>query len=1756
MAVDIVKIQRFIDFWKKQWKSEEDIQMALEKAKWEWVFWYEDEVIWWQAEVKGFKNKTPWLLESMWDTISQAPWNIYDWLKQVPSSVVWIWQEMLKTPWQMYDTLSEIPWQFKTIWKNIGSEAYNMATDYSRLWRWEEAKSLIWRTAERFDVLWWKLKQSDDLYWKEEFDWWISGFLKNTLNLPTINKKKFVDMWLTAWAMSDTIWDVFISWIKGMSSEEMKKNFKKWMEEVIKTDWVQKLVKDLQKLQEWHELLKKYNPQKALEYESMYWALSLAWDLIDLAWLWKTEKGAKWLIKNTAKNINKQKLVKSSILKKEIKIPWTEILKKAKNKILPSGRKKEISNLNKAFTPLQRVRKWVVVRDQKKIDKQWGKILDDFSKRKETPQNMKEFQEWIKRWQKDIYKIINPALEKNKTKINLSDIIWDAVKKVSQNIDLIYPDETNKIRQFLKRLKWSKEHKNIGMSELENFKQDLNASIDWNAKGKDKVFNKFLKDFANDIWDLQNDILWELEWTDLDLRGLKNTYWAYSDMLYDVNKAVIKYERKKPIWLFSWLWRIAWLWNLWSWVLKWDTKQVIKWWAQLITWEVINSMNDANNIIKRTFKKKIKKIKPKWNIIKIKPEPNIEKTIKPKISKKEIIKNRVSRNKKYTKLDEEKLMKEEIKPDNNLLRKKLADIRGKEIKKIENNTKVKSKANKGPTNDLKKKNDITIIKDKKTLQKENKKEIVKKSIKKIKKRIKRLKFQKDLEKIKLPKNHEWTIAIKEMRQLDNDIQKLKQKVYNWEMSEKEFMKLKNNLISKYNQKGINRQKKINNWAKKLINSLVKYLELWKQRGVGRNKDKIKKAIKEYYELWWDLSSLVREARNIKTDTNVKILLDFVKRRNKYNGKKILYWEDSGWYIKEAWLFNDFYNLKLKQKYWKETITINRHLWDLFERGGWANYIIEKDKVLKKEVIKKRIKGEYIYDKNKSAIENALLKKQFTKKYKDIWERISWSKKELAGLRKLNWETKRPKIEIIKIRKRLKKWDKPTIHTFWKIADWEIIRNWKPLFKKWEKVNPSILKNDYWFNSIEYWNYVDDIASNYVIKRVAEWLSDLEDVIWLDLKKINKTSKLNIWLWSRGGGRASAHYNNLNNLIHLTKSKWDWSLAHEYLHFLDRYFWNISSIDEIKDKWLKKIMEGLYKDIKKGDYYNKSMLLWQYWIKDKELLARAFESYVFWKLLKKNKFSKFLVHNTDIKWLKYWIFPIWKQADEISDWFDKLFNYLKKNDWLWNKIKKVKPSNVGSIDTWVEKLWEIKNDLIGLGNIVDDKAFNIELRRLKSKYKDYDLDDLVIKMMEWHSRVWLNRIVKFRQNNIKIAEDFVEWLKRIKKEIHNKGVLFDFRTAVYSIKKDILLWNITKAKKDIKRLIDFSYSHRLTGDNISKFWKEFNKPSKPLRENLIEAIKRKKTKELDDINKISKNKISENKRAYLKEKINKLFNSKINKNTYKAWWEEIVAGLNLDLKLINKVQTKIKEFIDKYWKRAKNYLWELVDDIADIIWIRSKFTWWKKKTIKDVIKKRINKPKLETTHPLWWIYKEYNPNSRVIPIIDNKNIRTSDSILWWKPSDEITIYRWLDKKYNKINNWDFVSDEYRVAESYAWNWHIVSKKVKKGDLIYDEWTWDLKEFIYRKGASEELKKQWWFSFLESTQSKNIIEDIRGWVIDNKTFEWFFKIYGVWENKKQFKQLWDKAKSYKTKPVMTERLKANLELKKSIEKRIEAKKRRIK
>jgi len=89
-----------------------------------------------------------------------------------------------------------------------------------------------------------------------------------------------------------------------------------------------------------------------------------------------------------------------------------------------------------------------------------------------------------------------------------------------------------------------------------------------------------------------------------------------------------------------------------------------------------------------------------------------------------------------------------------------------------------------------------------------------------------------------------------------------------------------------------------------------------------------------------------------------------------------------------------------------------------------------------------------------------------------------------------------------------------------------------------------------FKSVEFGNSLKDVEAKEHIRHFLASMSDLAEILNIDIKALNKLGGLSISFASRGSGRASATYLSGRSIINITRSKGDGAIAHEWSHYLD------------------------------------------------------------------------------------------------------------------------------------------------------------------------------------------------------------------------------------------------------------------------------------------------------------------------------------------------------------------------------------------------------------------------------------------------------------------------------------------------------------------------------------------------------------------------------------------------------------------------------
>lgn len=93
-------------------------------------------------------------------------------------------------------------------------------------------------------------------------------------------------------------------------------------------------------------------------------------------------------------------------------------------------------------------------------------------------------------------------------------------------------------------------------------------------------------------------------------------------------------------------------------------------------------------------------------------------------------------------------------------------------------------------------------------------------------------------------------------------------------------------------------------------------------------------------------------------------------------------------------------------------------------------------------------------------------------------------------------------------------------------------------------------NNFGFTSVNYGNYVDDKWSKDHTKHFLGAMSDLGEILNIDIKKLTQLGGLNIAFGAKGRPGHLATYFPQTKDINLTRGNGDGSLAHEYGHYID------------------------------------------------------------------------------------------------------------------------------------------------------------------------------------------------------------------------------------------------------------------------------------------------------------------------------------------------------------------------------------------------------------------------------------------------------------------------------------------------------------------------------------------------------------------------------------------------------------------------------
>lgn len=270
---------------------------------------------------------------------------------------------------------------------------------------------------------------------------------------------------------------------------------------------------------------------------------------------------------------------------------------------------------------------------------------------------------------------------------------------------------------------------------------------------------------------------------------------------------------------------------------------------------------------------------------------------------------------------------------------------------------------------------------------------------------------------------------------------------------------------------------------------------------------------------------------------------------------------------------------------------------------------------------------------------------------------------------------------------------------------------------------------------QFGNWVNNDERQKMLNATYDGFMDLAKALEVEPKAIGLDGNLAIAFGARGSGWASAHYEQNETVINLTKTRGAGSLAHEWWHALDHYMNNHGSklltentfSSSILHRELKEPVDNLISSIRQSDLYGRSLNAdgyrnRAYFATKEEMTARAFEAVVIQLLKEQGIKNDFLANvRAETDWAKN----------------DKAYPYPRQNE-----IETFKQSYLQIFDTlkevnkeFVHKEYEVDNTVHS--DTIEPIQLNITVKNFDNDPASKEVQDRVIHLATTNAQALLD-----------------------------------------------------------------------------------------------------------------------------------------------------------------------------------------------------------------------------------------------------------------------------------------------------------------------------------------------------------------------------------------------------------------------------------
>ena len=192
------------------------------------------------------------------------------------------------------------------------------------------------------------------------------------------------------------------------------------------------------------------------------------------------------------------------------------------------------------------------------------------------------------------------------------------------------------------------------------------------------------------------------------------------------------------------------------------------------------------------------------------------------------------------------------------------------------------------------------------------------------------------------------------------------------------------------------------------------------------------------------------------------------------------------------------------------------------------------------------------------------------------------------------------------------------------------------WRKGKETTPEMFSNAIPFRGVEFGNWVTQTERANLLNAAFDGFHDLAQIFGLTADKCALDGTLAFAFGSRGISSASAHYEPEKRVINLTKKNGAGCMAHEFFHAVDNWVMFRRGLSGYATEAPRAAVDpieiagrDILEAIRKTEYYRRSENLaafkGDYWVKGRELTARAFEGVCAFLLKENGICSDFLVN---------------------------------------------------------------------------------------------------------------------------------------------------------------------------------------------------------------------------------------------------------------------------------------------------------------------------------------------------------------------------------------------------------------------------------------------------------------------------------------------------------------------------------------------------